>query len=202
MSDQPNPPVPPSPSAPSGNTREQVRNWLLFGLVVIAALVYIAYTRRHQGQAANLASGQTLITAPAVNGVAAPEWVLTTPDGKRVDFHAFAGHPVVVDFWASWCGPCKEEEPTWKKLQDKYRAQGLVIIGVSEDDSDADLKNFLAQDPVNYTIVVDHQQLAGSYGIPYGLPTTFFIDRQGRVSARVLGLEDAAQLEARVQKLM
>lgn len=196
---EPNQTNPPTP-------RNQALNWVIVGLVIVGGLLYLAKSRRDQAQSAiangTMPSHAPLLVSASVHGAAAPNWTLPGIDGKPVSFSQFKGHPVVIDFWASWCGPCKEEIPFWKQLQDKYRSQGLVIIGVSEDDSTADVKNFLKTTPLNYPVVMDQQRLESSYGMPEGLPTTFFIDRNGKISARVLGLEAQPELEHRVQQIL
>ena len=187
--------------------RSRALNWIIIGVVVIGALLYLAKSRRDQAQRSGAAVAMTagnslLLVAPEISGRAAPDWTLPDVDGQPVDFAQFKGHPVVIDFWASWCGPCKDEIPWWNQLQAKYKGQGLIIIGVSEDDTVDDVKNFLKTDPLDYTVVMDQQRLQSSYGMPEGLPTTFFIDRNGKIVSRVLGLEAQPELEHRVQQIL
>lgn len=188
------------------SARSRAMNWIIVGVVVVGALLYLAKTRRDQAQSSGSASAVArnapLLVAPNIAGRPAPNWTLPDVNGKPVDFSQFKGHPVVIDFWASWCGPCKDEIPWWNQLQAKYKDKGLIIIGVSEDDSVNDVKNFLKTTPLDYTVVMDQQRLESTYGMPEGLPTTFFIDRNGKVSARVLGLEAQPELEHRVQEIL
>lgn len=196
------------PNQPQSETaRSRAMNWIIVGVVVVGALLYLAKTRRDQAQRSGMANAAVavnapLLVAPDIAGRPAPDWTLPDVNGQPVDFSQFKGHPVVIDFWASWCGPCKDEIPWWNQLQAKYKDKGLIIIGVSEDDSVNDVKSFLKTTPLDYTVVMDQQRLESSYGMPEGLPTTFFIDRNGKVSARVLGMEAQPELEHRVEKIL
>lgn len=203
MADEPNP-------TPSSRTRErsQLTSWIVIALVVVGGLVYLA--RQRQKVAMAVASNATgtpatmggLMVADSVMGRAAPNWTLKGVTGETLSLEQFRGKPVVLDFWATWCGPCKIEIPFWNALQKQYAAQGLVIIGVSEDDYDQDVRNFLAKTRVDYPVVVDHDALAATWGMPMGLPTTFFIRRDGTIAARVEGLEGSDELEQRIQGIL
>jgi len=187
-------------------TKSKSANWLIIGVVLIGGLIYLAYSRKNAPQpvAAVAAAGAEapLLEAGNVTGRTAPMWTLPDADGKPVSLAQFAGHPVVLDFWATWCGPCAVELPWWKELQDKYRAQGLVVIGVSEDTSLADVKKYLATNALNYQVVWDNSKLMPTYGTPFGLPTTLFINRQGKVTERALGLEGKPDLDKAIRAIL
>ncbi len=195
------PTEPPQPPRSSSNWR----SWLIVALVVLGGLIYLAHERRleQQRQAAlPLSGGQTLLTAESVRGRLAPNWTLLQPNGQPLSLAQLKGHPVVMDFWASWCGPCKIEIPWWNQLQAKYKAQGLIIVGVSEDSGMTPVKQFLSAHAVNYKIVLANPSIQGSYGFPYGLPTTIFIRPDGKVASRVIGLEDMAELQHHVKQIL
>lgn len=205
----PTPPPPPDARGPNppppSQRRRQVQNWIVIGAVLIGGLIYLAHTRRQAEQnaaASGAPIGDGLLEGANFVGRRAPDWTLPAPDGKPVSLAQFAGHPIVLDFWATWCGPCQVELPWWKQLQEEYRAQGLVIIGVSEDASVKDVQGYLKTHAMNYPVVVDLGHLEASYGDPLGLPTTLFIRRDGTISARIEGLEDQPVLESHVKEIV
>lgn len=146
-----------------------------------------------------------------LNGKLAPNFTLVDVNGKKVSLADYKGHPLVVDFWATWCGPCKVEIPWFVKLHDQYASQGLEILGVSADDLDKDdpaklftekqdIANFAQKMHMNYPVLIDADSIANSYGGLDALPTTFFIDRNGRIVASTVGLAPRDVIEADIQK--
>jgi cytochrome c biogenesis protein CcmG, thiol:disulfide interchange protein DsbE len=125
---------------------------------------------------------------------AAPQAVIP-PAGARLALAALRGHPVVINFWASWCAPCRAEMPMLVKAAHTYAARGVVVLGLDVDDPPADARRFLAQYRVDYPIVtVPDDRLPRAYGL-IGLPTTVFIDASGTIRARQVGQFDGADGE-------
>jgi peroxiredoxin len=146
-----------------------------------------------------------------LNGKLAPNFTLADLNGKKVSLASYRGHPMVVDFWATWCGPCKVEIPWFEKLHDQYASQGLEILGVSSDDLDKDdpaklftekrdIADFAQKMHMNYPVLIDADSIANSYGGLDALPTTFFIDRNGKIVASTIGLAPRDVIEADIQK--
>jgi peroxiredoxin len=127
----------------------------------------------------------------------APAWTLKDPYGKPVSLSDFKGKVVVLDFWATWCPPCKVEIPGYIKLQKKYADDGLVIVGISIDsDGNEVVKKFMAEYGINYPVVMaDDSDVIAAYGDLSMFPTTFIIDREGKIRDKKLGKLPTAQYE-------
>jgi thiol-disulfide isomerase/thioredoxin len=147
----------------------------------------------------------------ALNGKIAPGFTLTDLNGNKVSLSSYKGRPVVVDFWATWCGPCRVEIPWFEQLRDQYASQGLEIIGVSADQLDKDdaaklftekrdISDFAAKMRMNYPVLIDAESIENSYGGLDDLPTTFFIDKNGKIVASTIGLAPRDVIEADVKK--
>ncbi|HXN34636.1 MAG TPA: TlpA disulfide reductase family protein, partial [Opitutaceae bacterium] len=131
---------------------------------------------------------------------AAPSWSLKDPEGATVSSDQFKGRVVVLDFWATWCVPCRAEIPGYIELQRKYASDGLAVVGVSVDQDGAEIvKRFMKAHGINYTVVLaGDSDIASAYGDVSSIPTTFIIDRDGRIRDRKVGMVPAADFEKRV----
>jgi peroxiredoxin len=133
--------------------------------------------------------------ASSAVGDVAPDFTRTDLAGTSVHLASYRGKTVLLNFWASWCGPCLQEMPRFSAWQRSYGAQGLQIIGVSMDDDVAPVKQLLARHPVLYPVVMGDAKLGESFGGVLGLPLTFLIDRHGHIVARYQGESDLAKME-------
>jgi cytochrome c biogenesis protein CcmG, thiol:disulfide interchange protein DsbE len=125
---------------------------------------------------------------PAV-GDRPPTFVLRSLDGSCVDLAAFRGRPIVVNFWASWCHPCRDEFPMFRAASEKY-GDAVEIIGVVHDDIPADARRFARQQRADWPLLVDETDAVyDAYG-GTGIPETFFIARDGTVNAHLFGLSE------------
>jgi peroxiredoxin len=133
----------------------------------------------------------------------APSWELQDLDGKTVHSSDFKSKVVVLDFWATWCPPCRAEIPGFVELQKKYQAQGLVVVGVSVDQVSADtVKSFANKLKINYPVVLTDTKIVDAYGGIDGLPTTFVIDRTGRIVKQHLGFTEKSEIESEIKPLL
>ncbi len=133
-----------------------------------------------------------------------PEVGLVDLSGKRVSVAALVGKVVVVDFWASWCAPCREELPVLERLYRKYRGQGLAVVGVSVDKDLANVKSFLAKLPLSFPVVHDANHQASSRYEPPRMPSSYVIDKKGFVRFVHAGYRaaDAALFEKEIASLL
>lgn len=136
-------------------------------------------------------------------GTPAPAYELPDLTGRLVSNAEFAGKVVILDFWATWCPPCREEIPHFIKLQDKYRDQGLAIVGVSLDAGGAkEVAPFAEEYKINYAMLIANDDLAKAFGGIVSIPTTFVIDRQGKIVKRFIGYTPPEVFEATIAPLL
>jgi thiol-disulfide isomerase/thioredoxin len=136
-------------------------------------------------------------------GNIAPDFELTSLDGKSLKLSDLRGKAVLLNFWATYCGPCKIEMPWFVELQKEYGPQGFQIVGVAMDDaSTEDIAKFAKEMGVNYPILLGKDSVAEAYGGVTVLPTTFFLDRDGRLIAREFGLRSRSDFVDDVKKAL
>jgi peroxiredoxin len=134
-----------------------------------------------------------------LHGKPAPDFELSTLDGKKVKLSDLRGKAVLVNFWATWCGPCKIEMPWLADLQTKYASRGLVVLGISVDEGSADkIASFSKEMGVNYTVLRTTDQVSDKYGGIDGLPTNFYVGRDGMVVEQVAGLVSKDVMESEI----
>jgi peroxiredoxin len=133
----------------------------------------------------------------------APDFSLKDADGKVVHLSDYKGKVVLLDFWATWCGPCKIEIPWFMDMQRKNKDKGFEVLGVAMDDEGWEVvKPFLSDLGVNYRVVIGNDSTADSYGGVDALPTTFLIDRSGKIAAVHVGLASKKDFEDGIQELL
>jgi thiol-disulfide isomerase/thioredoxin len=142
-----------------------------------------------------------------VAGKAAPlNFTLKDMNGVDVKLASFKGKPIVVNFWATWCGPCRAEIPSLVELNTEYGAQGkdVVILGISVDDPIEKLKPYATQMKMNYPVLVGNgrDDVQDAFGPLWGIPVTVFIDREGRIAKKHSGIASKEQFEQEIKALL
>ena len=148
------------------------------------------------------AGTQLTSSSAAVADRMAPSFVVRTLDGKSFRLQAQRGRPVILDFWATWCAPCRASMPHLDRLQERYTRDGLVVLGLSVDENPpATVKRFAERLGIRFRLAMADEKLLDRYGPIRLLPTTFFINRRGEVVRRTVGYLDAETLDAYVREL-
>jgi thiol-disulfide isomerase/thioredoxin len=168
-------------------------------LVVVAAVVALGlYVGYHNARRPSASLGPRLLQSGP-----APDFSLEALNGKTTKLSDFRGKAVLLNFWATWCGPCKIEMPWFVDLQKEYGSQGLQIVGVAMDDaSKEDIAKFAKDMGVNYPILIGKEAVGDEYGGVPALPESFLIARDGRIVDRIIGLRGKAEIEDAVKKAL
>jgi peroxiredoxin len=142
---------------------------------------------------------------PDLRGKRAPEFSLRTVDGKKVSLSDYKGKAVLINFWATWCAPCKIEMPWLVALRNQYAGQGFEILGVNADDPGTPrtkLAKFGQEQGLTYPLLIGDDAMSHKYGGVEFLPTSFFVGRDGKVVAETAGLVSKDQVEASIKKAL
>lgn len=163
--------------------------------LVAAGMLYLGiHSARRSGT--NHSSG-------AGYGSQAPDFTLQTLDGNNLSLSSLRGKAVLVNFWATWCGPCKIETPWLVELQKQYGSQGLQVVGVAMDDSGKDeISNFAKEMGMNYPVLLGKEAVGDAYGGVPALPESFFVGRDGKIVDRIIGLRDRRDIEDAIKKAL
>jgi thiol-disulfide isomerase/thioredoxin len=170
--------------------------FLVFTVAIAAAMLFTGLHMARKNRAGETVAGQ-------FEGKAAPDFDLQSLDGKNVKLSDYRGKAVLLNFWATYCGPCKIEMPWFVEMQNQYGPQGLQIVGVAMDDASAqDIAKFAKDMGVNYPILLGKESVGQSYGGVGVLPTTFFIDRNGKLTGREFGLQSRSVFVDNIKKAL
>ena len=136
------------------------------------------------------------------SGVATYDFVLKDQHNVPVKMADYKGKVVIVNFWATWCGPCKIEIPDFVKLYSEYKDKGLVIVGISIDDSPEQLQSFMQEFKMNYPVLQMTPEVESAWGPFYGYPTSFVVARDGSICTKHLGPATKEQFEREIKALL
>jgi cytochrome c biogenesis protein CcmG/thiol:disulfide interchange protein DsbE len=201
-----------------------VLSTVLFILAVFAWAGWANFEYRKQARERLLAmapQGEMLASADGgapryvtpLQGKPAPPFTLEDLSGKKISLADYKGKAVLINFWATWCAPCKIETPWLIELRNHYAAQGFEVLGISMDDIDRgdsqklsdekrQIARFVQQEQMPYPVLIDADSIIKPYGGLDSLPTSFFVDRNGIVVAAQLGLTSKEEIEANIRKAL
>lgn len=190
-------------------TGTPARLFVALALLMAALLVVGCGGRANQEVAAtglnNLGEASTVGVNNAQRGLEpgqlAPDFEMQFADGSRARLSDWVGKPVVLNFWATWCAPCREEMPEFVAAHERYQDDGLVIVGVNAQEAAGQAAKFIDEFGVKFPVVLDTRGDVQQLYSVRGLPTTVFIDREGRVVERWAGLLTEPMLEANLAEI-
>ena len=169
---------------------------LFFIAAIVAAMLFAGVRMARKNRANGPTNGQLM-------GNLAPDFELQGLDGKSMKLSDFRGKAVLLNFWATYCEPCKIEIPWFVELQKEYGPQGFQIVGVAMDDaSTEDIAKFAKEMGVNYPILIGKESVSESYGGVSVLPISFFLDRDGKLIAREFGLQSRSVFVDHIKKAL
>jgi thiol-disulfide isomerase/thioredoxin len=181
----------PVPRPPHGGGRNPLA--LIVVAVVVAGMLYFGTHMTRSGEPPHILGKSTQ----------APNFTLETLDGKNMSLSDLRGKAVLLNFWATWCGPCKIETPWLVELQKEYGSQGLQVVGVAMDDSGKDdIEKFAKDMGVNYPVLLGKEAVGDAYGGVPALPESFFIGRNGKIVERIIGLKGRGEIEDAIKKAL
>jgi len=190
---------------------------LVLPLLLVATIVGgLYYIEQRRGGGGRVADGTGIVALPAEKnatgrppsteiGRAAPDFLLDTPDGGRLRLSDLQGKPVLVNFWASWCAPCRQEMPEIVRAQAAYKASGFTVVAVDLQENDTQVRAFAQEFGMTFPIVIDRNGGVGEAwhigGPVQGIPSSYFLDATGVVRARVYGPMTAQSLSDNLAKI-
>ena len=193
------------------NLRWNSRSLLSVALLLVVVLLAAACSS-NQASEDLVAAGLSNLAEATTRGVdnsqrglergqLAPDFVLQFADGQRTRLSDWQGQPVVLNFWATWCAPCREEMPELVAAHERYQDEGLVIVGVNAQESASQAAGFMGQYNMAFPVALDSRGDVQQLYNVRGLPTTFFIDREGRIADRWAGLLTERLLEEQLAEI-
>jgi peroxiredoxin len=199
-----------APSAPLPEPRLSRRSaWIAMGSVAVAlGLLWAASDLSEplpppDEEFSAIRAADELEDAKATGKVAPLDYTIKDMNGADVRLSSFKGKVIVLNFWATWCHPCKEEIPDLVTLQDQYK-DDLVVLGFSIDDTPAQLKEYANKYQMNYPVLVGagHENVQDAYGPMWGVPVTVIIGRDGKIAKKQSGIRTLEQFEREIKRLL
>ena len=166
--------------------------------IIVLATTYFLFGKNEAPQAP--AAPSYALPSAEVSGVA-PAFTLMDVNGRSVSLASLRGKVVILDFWATWCPPCKREIPDFIKLQSEYGSKGLQIVGIALDQPNK-VQAFVKDNGMNYPVLLGTDEVAANYGGVEAIPTTFIIDKNGKIVTKYEGFRSKETFESQIKKLL
>jgi cytochrome c biogenesis protein CcmG/thiol:disulfide interchange protein DsbE len=199
---------PANPSSPSKPATASPARWVIAaaaGLAVaLFAMPWLRGGTSPDSTAASAGDPERSAICVSKTGAAKLNFTLKDMNGASVHLADFKGRVILLNYWATWCGPCKVEIPDLVALQDQYKDKGFVVLGVSQDDDPETLRSFAGTFKMNYPILVgrDLPEVLDAQGPLWGLPTSYLIGRDGTICTRHLGPATKEEFEREIKALL
>jgi len=165
------------------------------------ALISSACSKKEEPQTQFQQTPTVESTGSAEAGNPAPDFALQDVNGKDVSLADYKGNVIMVNFWATWCGPCKREIPDFVELQKTYGGKGLKIVGIALDDP-SEVNAFVKNERLNYDVLIGTDEVAMRYGNIRSIPTTFLVDREGKIVSSYVGLQPKEKWVSEIESLL
>lgn len=174
-----------------------MKKWILILAAIGVLIIGFGLMRRGAGRAVLSAeAGKMGARKPAA------DFQLTDLSGNSIRMSALRGKVVLLDFWATWCPPCRAELPHFKELYAAYQGRGVEMIGLSAGEDPRIVKPFIQANGIPYPIAISTSEIERAYGGIRGIPTTFLIDKQGRIAEKYVGYQEKQVFEERIKALL
>jgi thiol-disulfide isomerase/thioredoxin len=175
------------------------RNPLALVVVAVVAAGMLFFGMHMARRSGSAAAASSLLTKSSD----APDFTLESLDGKSMRLSDLRGKAVLLNFWATWCGPCKIETPWLVELQNQYGHEGLQVVGVEMgDDGKDEITKFMKDMGMNYPVLIGKEAVGEAYGGVPALPETFFIGRDGKIVDKIIGLKGKGEIEDSIKKAL
>ena len=175
----------------------------LIGVSILAVILAVYFLKSKP-----IPQQPPVVTSPAEKptsiskGKIAPDFSLKTLKGNTVNLSDFKGKVIIIDFWATWCPPCRAEIPHFVSLYEKYRDEGFQMLGVVLDKNKASIEDFAKEYKINYPLLIPDEKILKDYGPIIYIPTTFLISGDGRIYKRYIGYQDKSVFEEDLRTLL
>ena len=183
------------------NLKEANKKYWIVTVFALVTIIGVSIGLVHRRSSQSLSTDVSIQSADKT--AEAPDFTVYDLENKPLRTADFKGKVVLLDFWATWCPPCLEEIPHFKKLHLQYSSQGLVILGVSLDEAGRDhVKEFVKENSIPYPIAMSNDKIVKDFGGIRGIPTTFVIDRDGKIVSKLVGYHDLEEFESLIKKVL